>query len=265
MRTVRVVTRFLVLLVFLLLLLVSLATLGCSAEVSHGLEESEANRIIAALSERGIPAETRAEGRQADRSWVVVVPSSERSKALLILRELELPDQQESGLAEVFDRGGLLPTPTEEQASLVRAVQGELVKTLESIDGVIAARVHLSLPAPHKGLIPAAQETPTTASVLVRYTTSSPPISNDQIRGIVAGAVTDLDPAHVTVVAVPQPQRVEGETCDVVALGPFAVSRSSLAPLRVWLGVTTLAIGLLGAMVVLLAFRVRTLRRQTTS
>lgn len=233
---------------------------GCTAEVSHGLEESEANRVVAALQDRGIPAETRAEGRQDERTWIVVVPAADRARSIMALQELELPGTPASGLAEVFDRGGLLPTPTEEQASLVRAIQGELVATLESVDGIIAARVHVSLPSPRHGLIPAEQEEPITASVLIRYSTSTPPLTEEQVRRLVAGAVSDLDPSRVTVVSIRRSRDPDARSCQLTPFGPFSVSRSSLAPLRIWIGLTTAAAGILGAAVVFLTIRLWRLR-----
>lgn len=241
-------------------LLTVLVLAGCRAEISHDLDEDEATRIAAALTERGVPAETRTEGRQTERRWVVVVPATDRSRALLILRELELPARTETGLADAFEGGGLLPSPTEEQASLTGAIQGELVTTLESVDGVIAARVHISLPSPSKGLIPSRQESETTASVLIRYRGDSPPLSEDQVKGIVAGAVTDLEPERVHVTAITRRPDSARNRCQLEPLGPFSVSPSSVALLRGWLLATILAVGVLGLLVVVLALRLRRLR-----
>jgi flagellar M-ring protein FliF len=247
--------------VLLILLIPSwLLVQGCGTEIRHDLDEAEATGLVTALTEQGIPAETGVEGRGDARRWVVIVPRSERARSLLALQQLDLPAQHHSGLAEVFDRGGLLPTPTEEQASLVRALQGELSKTLESVAGVRAARVHICLPTPRSGIIQSEPSGETTASVLLRYSGERPPLTVDQIKGIVAGAVTDLSPDRVTVVSIRQSvTQVEGR-CRLEAVGPFAVSISSQGPLRIWLAATIFAVGLLGCLVVILALRLRRLR-----
>ena len=121
--------------------LVALAALvvSCRSELVHDLEEGEANRVIAALAEQGIAAELTTEGGHGERSWIVSVPAGDLPQARQVLRERELPDRPEQGLAEVFDRSGLLPSPTEEQALLIRHGQdfnGPIVM-LDSVEQVL--------------------------------------------------------------------------------------------------------------------------------
>lgn len=237
---------------------------ACQTEVAHDLTEAEANRVAALLSQEGVAAEITAAGAQGEPAFTVAVPSAEGARARLALGRRELPTQPEQGLAEVFDRAGLVPTPTEERARLMRAIQGELAETLESIDGVVAARVHVSLPDAPRGLLPAAGEpAPACASVVLRHTGARPPLDDGQIRAIVAGAVAELRPENVTVVTLAQPAAAAAASAPaVVPLGPFSVSPSSLGPLRAWLAISSAAVGLLGIAIVLLAVRLRSVRKR---
>lgn len=235
---------------------------GCRGEVAHDLEETEANRVVAALADQGIAAETIAEGRQGDRSWVVSVPSTEVARARLVLRERELPTQTEQGLAEVFDRSGLLPTPIEEQALLIRAVQGELVETIESVDGVLSARVHLSVSDGRRSLIPFDEERPrSSASVLIRHSGDNPPLTEAHIKSLVSGAVMGLDSERVNVVMVARRQPARSGRCQLVAFGPLSLSPGSVMSLKVGIGIVAVLIGLLGLGLVIMALKIRSLRR----
>jgi type III secretion protein J len=246
------------------LLAAAVVVQGCRTELSHGLGEAEANRVVATLAEHGIPAEIVASAGRDGPASTVVVPATEAARARIVLSRRNLPGDPEDGLREVFDRGGLVPSPTEEQARLVRAIQGELEQTLESLDRVVAARVHLSMPeAPSMlSLAPDEQRPELSASVVLRYVGSSPPVREDDVRGIVAGAVSSLAPERVAVLMLSQPDAARPRSPAVVPLGPFSVSPASVGPLRLCLGGSFAAVGILGTALMVLAWRMRTLRRQ---
>ncbi len=242
----------------------TMVILACQGELSHNLDETAANRVVTTLAEHGIAAQVLpSRGSPRDEpSFTVVVPTSELSRARRILMERELPTSPEPGLAEVFDRSGLVPTPVEERASLVRAIQGELVRTIESLDGVVAARVHVSLADSQRGVLPDDGEaTEASASILLRYSSTEPPLTEDQIRGLVAGAVAGLKKERVTVVSIPQATS-STPNCEIVPLGPFSVAYGSLNLLRFVLVTASVLCGLLGCALFFLVLRLRTLRRR---
>lgn len=245
---------------------VSLLAAGCRSELAHDLEEPEANRLVAVLEEAGIAATTSAEGQRESRTWVVSVASGDLGRARAVLRERDLPDRPEAGIAEVFEGGGLLPTPTEERARLIRAVQGELVRSLESVDGVLAARVHIALSSRPGSLLPIEDAAPEiSASVLLRYAArdqaSGPPLTEAQVRALVAGAVEGLAPERISVVAVAAPAARVSTRCQTVAIGPYVVSPGSATALKASIGGAALLVGLLGLALVAMTIRLRGLRR----
>jgi type III secretion protein J len=233
------------------------ALAGCSVDIQHGLEEAEANEIVVVLGRAGIPASKgREEGRKG--TWKVRVASSEATRAWQVLREHELPRGRARGF-EVFSKGGLIPTQTEERALYQQALSGEITKMLLSYPGVIDARVLVSLPRERsfgaQGAGPQA-----TASVLVKYAAhAAATLKVADLQGLVAGAVPGLQASQVTVVATPAPAGA-GNGPEMVQLGPFAVSRGSYDGLQISLIVAAVLVFLLGAAVVVGAFHLRRIR-----
>ena len=169
-------------------------------EILHGLDEAQANRVVVALSEAGVQGRAeRGEGEGA--GFTVSVEAADAGRARRVLADRELPRQRPSGFAEVFAKGSLVPTPVEERALYHHALAGELSRSLETLDGVVEARVHLALPAPDP-LRPEASRPPR-AGVLVKVrpeARSKVEALQPGIRSLVAGAAEGLDPASVSVV-----------------------------------------------------------------
>jgi len=179
----------------------ALALVACGRdEVLHGLEESQANQVLVALDEGGVRgSKQREEG--SDGAWRIEVGRSESARAQQILAERELPRQRPPGFGEVFGKGSIVPTPVEERALYLHALFGELARSLEAIDGVLAARVHLALPpADSLRLEPGP---PPRAAVLVKARSGARArldLLTGGIQSLVAGAVAGLDPGAVSVV-----------------------------------------------------------------
>ena len=183
----------------LLFLLAALA--GCGGEpLLHDLPEREANAVLVALDEAGITAsKVRQDG--AEGGWTVSVPAGEAGRAHRLLAERELPRASPPGLGEVFGQGSAVPTPVEEHARWLHALSGELARSVEALDGVVEARVHLGLPADDP-LRPGARPTPR-AAVLVKCRPAACPALRAMeggLRALVAGAADGLAPEAVAVV-----------------------------------------------------------------
>jgi type III secretion protein J len=183
------------------LLLAAVTLAGCGEEeILHGLPEPQVNEILVVLDEAGISGrKAREDG--ADGGWTVAVRRGDASHAQRILADRELPRPRPAGFGDVFGRGGMVPTPTEEHALYLHALAGELSRSLEAIDGVVEARVHLGLP-PNDPLRPG-DPRPPRAAALVKCR----PSACDGVRGLergirdlIAGAADGLDPSSVAVV-----------------------------------------------------------------
>ncbi|MGK6308619.1 type III secretion system inner membrane ring lipoprotein SctJ [Variovorax sp. DT-64] len=125
-----------------LVLLFALA--GCKVALYSNLNEQEANEIVAALSAEGIDA---AKSRLEGSNWQVEVEEARMGSALELLRAQGLPAERYATMGEVFQKQGLVSTPSEERMRYIYAVSQELSQTLRNVDGVVAARVHVVIPA----------------------------------------------------------------------------------------------------------------------
>ena len=183
---------------------------GCGGEeILHGLAEPQANEVVVALDEAGIAA-TKIREDGADAGWTVSVDARDAGHAQRVLAERSLPRARPAGFAEVFSKGSMVPTPTEEHALYLHALGGELARSVEAIDGVVEARVHVGLPQPDP-LRPGERPAPR-AAVLVKCRPAACAAVRGLepgIRALVAGAADGLDAGAVSVVIAPAAEAAE--------------------------------------------------------
>lgn len=213
-----------------LALLVALA--GCAREeLLHGLDEPQANEVVVALDEGGIRAEKEREDA-VDGGWTVSVPPRDASAAHRVLSERALPRARPAGFGEVFGKGSMVPTPTEEHALYLHALGGELARSVEAIEGVVEARVHLGLARPdplRSGTAPLPS-----GAVLVKCRPAACPAVRaleGGIRALVAGAADGLDPAAVSVVIAEATAAPRAPAASPRPRSPLLVSLAAAAAL----------------------------------
>jgi flagellar M-ring protein FliF len=104
------------------------------------LEQRDAAQVVAALERQRIPHRLAGGGSQ------VLVPEAEVARIRLMLAREGLPSGGSVGY-EIFDRGErLTTTPFQQDINRLRALEGELSRTIRGLNGVRQARVHLVLP-----------------------------------------------------------------------------------------------------------------------
>ncbi|MCC6749686.1 MAG: secretion protein [Deltaproteobacteria bacterium] len=237
-----------------ILLLALAASSGCTVELLHDIDESEANEILDALQRDGIGAKKHRVTQGNKPTYMLEVRRADAPQAWRILRQQSLPQPKRSGLGEVFGKVGLVPTATQERAMLRHALSGELSRTLQSVEGVREARVHVVLPE-RDPLAPLDAAAPRPRASVLLKVAGTAPLTEPQVRQLVAGAVDGLDAASVSVVIVrgqPAPSRA-AEVAALASVGPFVVDASSRATLLVTLvgmvlALLTLGLGLLFAL-----------------
>jgi type III secretion protein J len=175
-----------------------------SREIASGLDEQDAQEIAVVLKENGLEARAvraGAQDRNAVPTWAVQLKGGSDAAVLAwrVLQENGLPRQKVKGLEEVFSTTGLIPTASEEKARLLMALSGEMSRTLKSIQGVVDARVQIVLPE-NSPLTPNDQRNPTTASVLIKYKGRQLPLSEDEVKKLVARGIEGLNLENVGVV-----------------------------------------------------------------
>lgn len=183
----------------LALLAALLLLAGCGRQEVYGkLTESDANEMIAVLSQNGISASKVAGEKE---NWSIAVDGSDFSRAVEALRARGLPRENFDTLGSVFKKEGFTSTPLEERARLIYGLSQELSHTISEIDGVVQARVHLTMPEAD----PLSREAkPSAASVFVKYRTGFDLRSQTgAIKALVTNSIDGLTYDRVSVVMVP--------------------------------------------------------------
>ena len=156
------------------------------------LDESDAAAVVEWLKSNKIPYKLTNNGKN------IRVPANQVHELRLRLASAGLPKGDGVGF-EIFDRQSFALTDFVQKVNYTRALQGELARTIASLEPVESARVHLALP--EKRLFKN-QQKPATASVIVKLKPGRR-MSESQIQGIVylvAASVEGLDTDHVTVI-----------------------------------------------------------------
>lgn len=156
------------------------------------LEESEAAKVIAYLDEAKIPYEvSRGSGN-------IMVPADKVHPTRMQLASKGLPKGEGVGF-EIFDRSNFGISDFVQRANYLRAVQGELARTIAQVESVETARVMIVMP--ENRLLVSDKNKPT-ASVFIKVRSAGlmPQQTVNAIRFLVAGAVEGLKPQNVSVV-----------------------------------------------------------------
>ncbi|HBR46476.1 MAG TPA: flagellar M-ring protein FliF, partial [Afipia sp.] len=155
------------------------------------LTYEDSSAIIKDLERQGIPYEMKNDGA------VIQVPKDKITRLRMKLAEGGLPKGGGIGY-EIFDKSDALgSTSFVQNINHLRALEGELARTIKAIDRIQAARVHLVLP--ERPLF--SRETPEpSASIVLRVRGALEPQQVRAIRHIVASAVNGMKAQRVSIV-----------------------------------------------------------------
>lgn len=155
-----------------------------------GLERSDVNQIGMVLGEAGISFDVGSDGTS------VLVAAGNTAQARMLLAEKGLPTSANAGY-ELFDNVGSLGlTSFMQQITRVRALEGEIARTIQSLAGIKAARVHIVMS--ERASFRRDEQQPS-ASVVIRFAGMNAEKTAMSIRHLVAAAVPALSADKVTV------------------------------------------------------------------
>jgi len=181
-----------------------ISSCGGQLDILSGLNENDANQVIVLLQSKDITAsKISVPGRTV--TYTIKVGSSDAQDALKLLVDNKLPKIKSAGLAEVYPvgGGGLIPSPGQEKAQMMMALQGEIENMLLVLPGIVQARAVIVLPDPSIIRERSTTAPQTTASIAVVYnpidSKGTASVSTDDIKYLVASAVPELSPSAVTV------------------------------------------------------------------
>jgi flagellar M-ring protein FliF len=155
------------------------------------LSVDDSSAIIKDLERQGIPYDIKSEGA------IILVPKEQVPRLRMKLAESGLPKGGGVGY-EIFDKSDALgATSFVQNINHLRALEGEMARTIRAIERVQQARVHLVLP--ERPLFSRDKAEPSASIVLkVRGTLEAQQVR--AIRHLVASAVNGLKPQRVSVV-----------------------------------------------------------------
>jgi len=171
---------------------------GCGkVSLYSQLTEQQANEMLALL----MRADVRADKAFVDKGWSITTSKGDLPRAVEVLKANGYPREQYQSLGDIFKKEGFVSSPTEERARLLHGLSQELSHTLATVDGVIVARVHLSLP--EKDILDD-QPKPSSASVFIKHRPDAK-IGNHvaEIKALVVNSVQGLPYENVTVTLFP--------------------------------------------------------------
>lgn len=182
------------------------------APLYKNLSASSAGAIEVALTSAGFDAQVSPDQTE------VTVPRPDLARARMVIAEMGLPIDGELGW-EIFDeRNAMAMNSFMQRVNRLRAMEGELARSIQTLDDVQSARVHLVLPErePFSRVRPEPRASVIVRAALGRAIERSQAVA---IRALVASAVPELSPEHVTVLSA------KGETILGDTIGGSDVER----------------------------------------
>src|SRR5262250_655106 len=155
------------------------------------LSTEDSSAIIKDLERQAIPFEIKNDGA------AIMVPKDKVTRLRMKLAEGGLPKGGGVGY-EIFDKSDALgATSFVQNINHLRALEGELSRTIRALDRVQAARVHLVLP--ERPLF-SRDKVEASASIVLKVRGTLEPQQVRAIRHLVASAVNGLKPERVSIV-----------------------------------------------------------------
>ena len=169
------------------------------------LSVEDSASIVKDLERQAVPYQLKSDGA------IIMVPKDRVARLRMKLAESGLPKGGGVGY-EIFDKTDSLGTTTFVQnINHLRALEGELARTIRSIDRVQAARVHLVLP--ERPLF-SRDKVDASASIVLKVRGALEPQQVRAIRHLVASAVNGLKPERVSVIDETGKLLADGATPD---------------------------------------------------
>jgi flagellar M-ring protein FliF len=155
-----------------------------------GLTREDVTRVGSVLRDANVAFDVNAAGD------TIYVRPGQTAQARTLLADKGLPNSSSGGY-ELFDKiGSLGLTSFMQEITRVRALEGEIARTIQVIKGVKAARVHIVMPA--RGSF-RREQLPPSASVVIRTDGPAEARTARSVRHLVAAAVPGMTPDKVTV------------------------------------------------------------------
>jgi flagellar M-ring protein FliF len=156
------------------------------------LDDQDGGAIVTALGQMNVPYQFSDNGRS------ILVPADKVYRTRMQLASQGLPRSGEAGF-ELLDKTRFGASQFTEQITYQRALEGELARSIEAINAIKKARVHLAIP--HQSLFVRDRQTPTASVMITLYPGRSlSPSQVSAVTWLVSSSVPNLPADHVSIV-----------------------------------------------------------------
>lgn len=224
----------------LLILLGCLLLAGCEQELLKGLDQRQANEVLAVLQQSNIPAKKQDMGKPG---YTIQVDQNDFARAVELLKIHELPSKPRLEISELFPADSLATSPRAEKARLYSGIEQRLEQSLLVLPSVVKARLHISYDVDASTV---RRQTPRAhLSVLVVYrNVDDETVLINQIKRFLKNSLDSVDYDDISVVLAKSEQ-------DSQITPPVTAAAPLITPERIGMGVGVLLL-LIGVAVLLL-------------
>jgi type III secretion system YscJ/HrcJ family lipoprotein len=137
---------------------------GCDQELLKGLDQRQANEVLAVLQQANISAKKQDGGKLG---YSIQVESSDFAKSVQLLKINDLPTKARVEISQMFPADSLATSPRAEKARLYSGIEQRLEQSLLVLPSVVKARLHISYDVESSAT--RQQAAPSHLSVLIVY------------------------------------------------------------------------------------------------
>lgn len=227
----------------LLLLLLVLTQTGCKEQaLLKGLNQTQANEVIALLQRNNIEAKKVDYGKTG---YSITIAPVDMPAAVDLLKMHDLPAPPRMEISQVFPTDALVSSPRAEKARLYSAIEQRLEQSLQTLNGVLSARVHVSYN------LDAGEERRSSApmhiSALINYDADREgSLMISDIKRFLKNSFSEVEYDNISVVLSKR-----------AAVQPFSPMKAPHSPSFPWSSSLAAAIGIIVALFAALAYRRR--------
>ncbi|MEA3183702.1 MAG: flagellar M-ring protein FliF, partial [Ilumatobacteraceae bacterium] len=167
------------------------------AVLEANVDDATASTILAGLDAHGVAHKVEGNGTR------ILVPKDQLASSRLALAGDGITAQpQPAGFEEIFAKQGLASSDFEQRVNYERALEGELARTLLTMQPVAGARVQLTIPQQSIFIGDGTNSADKpTASVVLSLRRDLTRAESDTVANVIASSVEGLTPGQVTIAA----------------------------------------------------------------
>ncbi|WP_380178203.1 type III secretion system inner membrane ring lipoprotein SctJ [Kalamiella sp. sgz302252] len=201
----------------LIIILSALLLTGCKQqELLQGLDQVQANEVIALLQRNNIHASKQ---KQAKEGFSISVAPEDFAASVDLMNSHGLPRKPEMQIAQMFPADSLVSSPRAEKARLYSAIEQRLGQSLLAVNGVATAKVHISYDADGGDGKPTSHKTHLSALLSYDSRVKNKELLIGDVKKFLKNSFSNVEYENISVVLTPMDS--------VQRAGPVALKKSA--------------------------------------